>query len=320
MKFFITGGAGYIGAHLGDALLRHGHKVRIYDDFSSGLKRRCENRFFDVVEGNILDIEKLKSSMNEIDIVVHLAAKKAVGDSVKDPENYYQNNVVGSKNVINSMLENGIKKIIFSSTAAVYRENENSLIEENDPVEPNSPYGDNKLEIEQYLTKVAKSEKLAAISLRYFNVVGCSDNKLSDNSKENLVPKVFQAIENDNNPEIYGEDYLTEDGTCVRDYVHISDLVSAHLILLKHFEIGSNEIFNIGSGKGYSVRQVMLTIKKTMNKNFKVDVVGRRAGDCAKLVASIKKIESETGWKPSETLDSMVNSAWLGWTSSRGEI
>ena len=319
MKFFITGGAGYIGSHLGDALQKQGHRVRIYDDFSSGLKRRCENRFFDVIEGDILDIEKLKSSMNDIDVVVHLAAKKAVGDSVKDPETYYKNIVVGSKNVINSMLENGIKKIIFSSTAAVYLENENSLIEENDPVEPNSPYGNNKLEIEQYLTKVAKSEKLAAISLRYFNVVGCSENKLSDNSRENLVPKVFQAIENDKNPEIYGEDYFTEDGTCVRDYVHISDLVSAHLILLKHFEIGSNKIFNIGSGKGYSVRQVMLTVKKAMNKDFNVNVVGRRAGDCAKLVASIKKIESETGWKPSETLESMVKSAWIGWVSNRGQ-
>jgi UDP-glucose 4-epimerase len=319
MKFFITGGAGYIGAHIGDALQKQGHQVRIYDDFSNGLERRCRNRFQDVVKGDILNFENLNSAMFGFDVVIHLAAKKAVGESVLRPDFYYQNNVVGSKNVIEAMLKNKVKKIIFSSTAAVYRENDNSLIGENDPLEPNSPYGVNKMEIEDYISTVSKNNDLAAISLRYFNVVGCETDELSDNSKENLVPKVLQAIDNKIAPEIYGLDYPTEDGTCIRDYIHINDLVSAHLKLLNHFEFGKNKIFNIGSGKGFSVKQVLLNIEKNIDAKLHFNVVGRRPGDIAKLVASIEKIQSETGWKPVESLDSMVKSAWKGWESNRGE-
>ena len=317
MKFFITGGAGYIGAHLGTALQNAGHQVKIYDDFSNGLERRCSGRFSDVVKGNILDYEFLKKQMQGQDVVVHLAAKKSVEESIEKSDEYYETNVIGSKNVINSMIANGINKIIFSSTAAVYQANDNELIQENFNLKPNSPYGLNKLEIEKFLTQVTKNNLIAAISLRYFNVVGCSEFQLSDNSTENLVPKVFQKIEAKESPEIYGSDYPTHDGTCVRDYVHISDLISAHLKLFDYFENGNHQIFNVGSGTGYSVLEVMDTIEKVVNRKLDISVINRRLGDASKLVASIEKLKLLTGWKPVETLDSMVKSAWLGWCKNR---
>jgi UDP-glucose 4-epimerase len=317
MKFFITGGAGYIGAHLGTALQKAGHNVKIYDDFSNGLGRRCSGRFSDVVKGNILDYEFLKKQMQGQDVVVHLAAKKSVEESLEKPDEYFATNVIGSKNVINSMIANGINKILFSSTAAVYQANENELIQENFNLKPNSAYGLNKLEIEKFLTRITKDNLIAAISLRYFNVVGCSEFQLSDNSTENLVPKVFQKIEAKESPEIYGSDYPTHDGTCVRDYVHISDLISAHLKLFDYFENGNHQIFNVGSGTGYSVREVMDTIEKVINRKLDISVINRRLGDASKLVASIEKLKLLTGWKPVESLDSMIKSAWLGWSKNK---
>lgn len=317
MKFFITGGAGYIGAHLGDALLRHGHKVRIYDDFSSGLKRRCENRFFDIIEGDILDNEKLRSSMNDIDVVIHLAAKKAVGESVIKPDFYFENNVIGSKNILESMKFNSINKIIFSSTAAVYSPKGNLLIDENCELNPLSPYGQNKLMVEDEITNYCINSGFSAITLRYFNVVGCGDLLLSDNSQENLVPKVFAAIDSNESPLIFGDTYPTPDGTCIRDYVHISDLVEAHIKLLDHFIKGENQIFNIGSGSGYSVKQVMYEIRETVGFALNEKVVEVRAGDTAKLVANISKIKNMVNWTPKESLSSMVKSAWAGWQLNR---
>ena len=317
MKFFITGGAGYIGAHLGTALQNAGHQVKIYDDFSNGLERRCSGRFSDVVKGNILDYEFLKKQMRGQDVVVHLAAKKSVEESIEKSDEYYETNVIGSKNVINSMIANGINKIIFSSTAAVYQANDNELIQENFTLNPKSPYGLNKLEIENFLTQITKVNLIAVISLRYFNVVGCSEFQLSDNSTENLVPKVFKKIEAKESPEIYGSDYPTHDGTCVRDYVHISDLISAHLKLFDYFENGNHQIFNVGSGTGYSVLEVMDTIEKVVNRKLDISVINRRLGDASKLVASIEKLKLLTGWKPVETLDSMIKSAWLGWCKNK---
>jgi UDP-glucose 4-epimerase len=317
MKFFITGGAGYIGAHLGTALQQAGHKVKIYDDFSNGLERRCSGRFSDVVKGNILDYEFLKKQMRGQDVVVHLAAKKSVEESIEKSDEYYETNVIGSKNVINSMIANGINKIIFSSTAAVYQANDNELIQENFTLNPKSPYGLNKLEIENFLTQITKVNLIAVISLRYFNVVGCSEFQLSDNSTENLVPKVFKKIEAKESPEIYGSDYPTHDGTCVRDYVHISDLISAHLKLFDYFENGNHQIFNVGSGTGYSVREVMDTIEKVITRKLDISVINRRLGDASKLVASIEKLKLLTGWKPVESLDSMIKSAWLGWCKNK---
>ena len=175
----------------------------------------------------------------------------------------------------------------------------------------------NIVEIENFLTQITKVNLIAVISLRYFNVVGCSEFQLSDNSTENLVPKVFQKIEAKESPEIYGSDYPTHDGTCVRDYVHIADLISAHLTLFDNFEIGNHQIFNVGSGIGYSVHEVMNTIEREIDKKLDIRVINRRSGDASKLVASIEKLKLLTRWKPVETLDSMIKSAWLGWCKNK---
>lgn len=319
MNFLITGGAGYIGSHIGELLLKNKHNVRIYDDFSNGLHRRIKDLFTDVINANILDENNLDAAMANIDVVIHLAGKKAVGESVKFPVKYYENNVIGSKKVLDSMRRNGVKKIIFSSTAVVYLPNQDGIFSESDHLGASSPYGENKIEVENILSEYCKNYQLSSFSLRYFNVVGASTPQLSDNSIENLVPKVFKALKNEIQPEIYGNDYPTKDGTCIRDYIHISDLSDLHLELINKFNIGENQIFNIGSGSGYSVKEVFETIDRTCGLVTNPKVVGRRSGDVPKLVANISKVLALTKWQPKRTLQEMVKSAWEGWQFSMGD-
>ena len=310
-KILVVGGAGYIGAHVAYLLQENGYGVRIYDDFSNGLKSRIEGKFSDVVIGDVLDRQALISSCEGIDAVIHLAAKKAVGESVDNPLKYYENNVGGTLNLLAAMSLKGVRKIVFSSTAAVYAPSEKLSITESDLAEPLSPYGQTKLLSEKLISAVAKAENLSAISLRYFNVVGALRDEFADNSKDNLVPKVFAALKAGKNPEIYGSDYPTKDGSCIRDYIHVSDLAKAHLVALeKVFATKVDEVYNVGSGSGYSVTEMINQIAESIGKAITPTLSPRRPGDTAQLIASIAKIERDLGWKPERSLKEMIDSAW----------
>ncbi len=310
MRVLVTGGAGYIGAHVCDALVAAGYQVRIFDDFSNGLERRVKN-FQDVVKGDITDREAILNSLDGIDAVIHLAAKKAVGESVSNPLKYYENNVGGTLNLLAAMALKSVKKLVFSSSAAVYSPNDKPAIEETDPTLPLSPYGATKLLSEELISKVGKAEGISAISLRYFNVVGAGKIEYGDNSKDNLVPKVFTAIKSGERPEIYGDDYPTKDGTCIRDYIHVTDLADAHIAALKKVESSQvDEIYNVGSGSGYSVKEMMDQLAKSMAMDLNPKISPRRAGDSPQLIASIKKIERDLGWRPKATLAEMIDSSW----------
>jgi len=317
-KVLVTGGAGYIGSHVARDLKNAGYEVRIYDDFSNGLEKRVKD-FSDIYRGDILDRKALTQALQGIDAVIHLAAKKAVGESVENPLKYYLNNVSGTLNLLEAMNINKVKKIVFSSTAAVYSPSDKAAIEETDPTQPLSPYGATKLLSEDLIGKVAASEKLSSVSLRYFNVVGAGSDELGDNSRDNLVPKVFQALETGASPEIYGDNYPTPDGTCIRDYIHVIDLSRSHLAALKMVEAGeagSDEIFNVGSGVGYSVREVINQIEATIARSTGAITVPPRAGDSPKLIANVAKIDKALGWRPELTLKDMIDSAWKAWQSN----
>ena len=310
-KILVVGGAGYIGAHVAYLLQENGYGVRIYDDFSNGLKSRIDGKFSDVVIGDVLDRQALISACEGIDAVIHLAAKKAVGESVDNPLKYYENNVGGTLNLLAAMSLKGVKRIVFSSTAAVYAPSEKLAITEDDLTEPLSPYGQTKLLSEKLISAVAKAENLSAISLRYFNVVGALRDEFADNSKDNLVPKVFAALKAGKNPEIYGSDYPTKDGSCIRDYIHVSDLAKAHLVALeKVFATNVDEVYNVGSGTGYSVTEMINQIAESIGKSITPTLSPRRPGDTAQLIASIAKIERDLGWKPERSLKEMIDSAW----------
>jgi UDP-glucose 4-epimerase len=310
-KILITGGAGYIGAHVAAELLSQGYSVRIYDDFSNGLHRRVDGKFRDVVDGDILDREKLIQAMKGIDGVIHLAAKKSVEESVKNPLKYYENNVGGTLSLLAAMSVKSVKNLIFSSSAAVYSPNDKDAIEENDPTVPLSPYGATKLLSEELISKVGSAEQISQISLRYFNVVGSVLAEFGDNSKDNLVPKVFQAVKSGKRPEIYGTDYPTPDGSCIRDYIHVQDLAKAHIAALKKCESGfTSAIYNVGSGSGYSVKELMAQISESLGRDINPQESPARAGDSPKLVASIEKIKIELTWRPEASLKEMIDSSW----------
>ena len=310
-KVLVTGGAGYIGAHVAAELLKSGYSIRIYDDFSNGLHRRVDGKFRDIVDGDMLDRVKLLAALDGIDAVIHLAAKKAVEESVKDPLKYYENNVGGTLNLLGAMAAKGVKQLVYSSSAAVYSPNDKEAVLEDDPTAPLSPYGASKLLSEQLISSVGSAELISNISLRYFNVVGSNIAEFGDNSKDNLVPKVFLALKNGKRPQIYGSDYPTPDGTCIRDYIHVQDLALAHLAALKKVESGYiSQVYNVGSGKGYSVKEMMDQISKSLGRDINPEVSQARAGDSPKLIASIDKIKEQLGWSPKASLEEMIDSAW----------
>jgi len=310
-KVLVIGGAGYIGAHICQSLIDNGYSVRIFDDFSNGLHRRIEGKFTDLVEASVLDRSALIGAMDGIDSVIHLAAKKAVEESVSNPLKYYEHNVGGTLNILAAMAVKEVKKIVFSSTAAVYAPSEKSAIDETDLLAPLSPYGATKVMAEELIKSVGAAEGFSTISLRYFNVVGSTKVEFADNSRDNLVPKVFAAIKRGESPEIYGSDYPTKDGTCIRDYIHVADLADSHLSALKRVESAIvHEAYNVGSGRGFSVKEMIDQISVSMKRELTPKICPRRSGDIPQLIASISKIERELGWKPKRSLKEMIDSAW----------
>ena len=314
MRVLVTGGAGYIGSVVSEQLISDGHEVVVYDNLSKGHRAAVVDgaRF---VEGDLLEANKLRQTFNDnrIEAVIHMAAWSLVGESVQAPSKYYHNNIVAGLVLLDAMNECGIKRLVFSSTAATYGEPEAQPILESFPTNPTNPYGETKLAFEKAMHWHEKAYGLRYASLRYFNAAGASEKCGEDHDPEtHIIPITLQVAAGKRaHVEIYGEDYPTEDGTCVRDYIHVIDLARAHILALD--VLGERSaIYNLGcGGAGYSVREVIETARRVAGKEIPVQMGPRRAGDPAVLIASSDKIKRELGWQPQfQDLGLIIESAW----------
>ncbi|WP_432191064.1 UDP-glucose 4-epimerase GalE [Streptomyces sp. bgisy027] len=322
MSWLVTGGAGYIGAHVVRAMRDGGESVVVYDDLSTGSADRVPEGVTLAV-GSVGDRDLLERTMrdNTVTGVVHIAAKKQVGESVERPLHYYRENVTGLQTLLEAMSAAGVDKIVFSSSAAVYGMPDVDLVMEETPCVPLSPYGETKLIGEWLIKAAATAYGIRGASLRYFNVAGAASPDLSDTGVFNLVPMVFERLEAGESPRIFGDDYPTSDGTCVRDYIHVQDIASAHVAAasrLKEAAAGTALTLNIGRGEGSSVREMVDRILKvTGREDLTPEVTARRAGDPARVVASADRIREELGWSARYGVDEMIESAWQGWRHRR---
>ena len=316
MKYLVTGGAGYIGSHMVKYLLSKNHEVNVIDNLSSGnIKFVKRSRFTKL---DLLDLKKLDNYMSKFnfDAVFHFAALSIVNESEKKPKKYYKNNVVATKNLIETMIKHNINNLIFSSSASVYGKPTNKKISESHIMKPISIYGKNKLQIEKFLKKVGKKFNFKSISFRYFNAAGAdSSGKIGEDHKPetHLIPKILNSIKNKKNKiNVFGNNYKTKDGTCIRDYIHVNDIVSAHYIGLKKFKNKKCILnYNIGSGKGYSVLEIIKTIEKITRKKLIIVYKKKREGDPPILVAKSNKILKELKWRPKyNNIYSIISSAW----------
>lgn len=316
----VAGGAGYIGSHMVALLLERGYEVVVADNLSTGHWQAAKGAKLRV--GDLRDSAFLDRLFTEfkIDGVINFAAFSLVGESVKDPLKYYDNNLGGSISMLKAMDRHGIDKIVFSSTAAVYGEPEKQPIEETDRTEPTNPYGETKLAIEKMLKWSANAYGIRYVALRYFNAAG-SNTEVGigeDHSPEShLIPLVLKtALGQRSHIGIFGDDYPTPDGTCVRDYIHVRDLAEAHLLALEYLDKGGkSDAFNLGSGDGYSVKEIIDTARKITGREIPAIVEPRRAGDPSVLIASNKKAAQVLGWKPERGLETIIADAW-NWHSS----
>jgi UDP-glucose 4-epimerase len=313
MNILVTGGAGYIGSATAEALLENGHSVTVYDSLSSGHRGAVPAgaRF---VHANLSEVERLKSVLMDdpFDAVMHFAAFIEAGESMKEPGRFFENNFVNSLRLIENAMRAGVKRFVFSSTAAVYQSSDDPLTE-NSPLGPTNVYGQTKLMTEQALEWYDKVHGLHYAALRYFNACGALPGRGEAHQPEShLIPRVLSVplgkLEAIN---VNGADYPTPDGTCIRDYIHIADLVSAHLLALNALETRERLIYNVGSGSGYSVRQVIEAARAVTEHDIPAVESPRRVGDPARLVASPEKIRRELGWKPAhDNLRDILSSAW----------
>ena len=290
-------------------LLDRGYEVTVLDDLSTG-HADAVSKGANFIEGSLLNDDDLRKALTGCDAVMHFAAKSLVGESVEKPELYEKVNVGGSKALLSKMKELGINKIVFSSTAATYGEPKRVPISENDEPAPKNPYGATKLEIDRMIGESG----FDAISLRYFNVAGAFHNNGTwlperHNPETHLIPNVLKATP-ENPVKIFGTDWPTEDGTCIRDYIHVADLIEAHIIALQKLPKGKHEIINLGSGDGYSVKEVISAAQKAVGHQIPTQLSERRAGDPAVLIADITKAKSYLGWQPQLDLNQMVKDAW----------
>lgn len=315
-RVFVTGGAGYIGSHVVKLLGKRGHEVLVYDNLSTGSRKAV--LWGKLVEGDILDYKTLKDAMENFkpDAVMHFAAKIIVPESVKKPLLYYENNTCGAINILKAMRQCGVKKFIFSSTAAVYGEPDKMPITEDYPLNPVNPYGRSKAAVEAVLRDLSTAEDFRYVSLRYFNVAGADPEgqigEMKPDATHLITMCVRTACGKRDKLYIYGSDYPTRDGTCIRDYIHVTDLAQAHLLALDYLlSGGESEIFNCGYGRGYSVKEVVDEAKKVTAVDFPVEYAPRRPGDPPELVAESKKIRERLGWKPRyDDLGFIIKTAW----------
>jgi len=320
MTWMLTGGAGYIGAHIVRAFQAMDLPVVVLDDLSAGVRGNVPA---DVpfVQAGVQERDVVRSAMREHGVtgLLHLAAKKAVGESVEKPLLYWDENVGGMVDLLQAAADEGVERVLFSSSAAVYGNPPVELVTEETPTGPLSPYGGTKLVGEQVLRDLAAAEpSLRWASLRYFNVAGAGEPELGDRSIANLVPMTFQALSESRNPQLFGDDYDTRDGSCIRDYIHVVDLAAAHAAAAKRLDEGPlGEVYNVGRGEGVTVTEVFETIRSVTGVDFEVDVVPRRAGDPTAYYADPAKIADQLGWTARLDLDEMVRSAWDSWQTRR---
>lgn len=310
--WLLTGGAGYIGAHVARDLLASGRQVVVLDDLSAGHRERvpAEVTF---IEASVLDTAAVRDALTTYAVtgVIHLAAKKAVGESVEKPLLYYRENVGGMVSLLQAMADAGTRCLVYSSSAAVYGDPPWSPISEDTPCAPLSPYGQTKLIGEWMVRDESVARPLSWVSLRYFNVAGAGSPDLGDTSANNLIPMVFDALDRREAPQVFGTDYPTHDGSCVRDYIHVSDLAAAHVAAAALCESGGvAAVFNVGTGVGSSVLEVMGAVSDVVGRDVGAVAVGRRAGDPPELVASVDRISAELGWSAQRDLRDMVASAY----------
>lgn len=316
MTWLVTGGAGFIGAHVTHAMLAAGERVVVLDDLSTGVASRIEG--VPCVEGSVHDTEFVTGVLREHGItgVVHLAAKKQPGESVDKPLLYYRENVGGLASLLEAVVAAGVEAFVFSSSASVYGNPSQEIVTEDLHCVPESPYGETKLAGEWLIADTARVTGLRYVNLRYFNVAGSARPELSDTGAFNVIPMVFERLTSGKPPLIFGADYPTPDGTCIRDYVHVSDIASAHVAAAQHLSRGSDSrlTLNVGTGRGVSVREMVDTILSvTGYTELPATVVDRRPGDPVVSIASADRIASEFGWAARHDLRDMVSSAWEGW-------
>ncbi|MYS25038.1 MULTISPECIES: UDP-glucose 4-epimerase GalE [unclassified Streptomyces] len=317
MTWLITGGAGYIGSHVAKELAAAAEQVVVLDDLSTGDPGRLPDGV-PLERGTVLDLPFVTEVMERHAItgVLHIAAKKQVGESVQRPLHYYRENVEGLRTVLEASVGAGVERFLFSSSASVYGMPDVELVTEQTPCLPMSPYGETKLAGEWLVDAAGRAHGMATAALRYFNVAGAAAPELGDPGVFNLIPMVFERIEAGQPPLVFGDDYPTPDGTCVRDYIHIADVASAHLAAARRLVVDSSArlTLNIGRGEGVSVAEVIEMIRKVTGRlDITPEVVARRPGDPARVVASAELIGDELGWTARYDLEEMVASAWASW-------
>jgi UDP-glucose 4-epimerase len=312
MKALVTGGAGYIGSVVAAQLLEAGHEVVVLDDLSRGHAEAVPPGA-EHVEASLNDADALDAPLGAgIDAVLHFAALSLVSESVEHPERYWRNNVGGTRNLLDAMRMHGVPRLVFSSTAATYGEPETIPIAEDQPPAPVNAYGASKLAVDLMIRDECRAHGLAAASLRYFNVAGASRQLGEDHEPEtHLIPLVLQAAAGvRDHIKVFGTDYPTRDGTAVRDYIHVEDLGQAHLLALDRLEAGRHQIFNLGTGDGYTVREVIEAARTVTGQEIPVRDEGRRPGDPPELVAANARAREGLGWEPQRSLEEMIADAW----------
>jgi UDP-glucose-4-epimerase GalE len=313
MRVLVTGGAGYIGSHAARALARHGHRVLIYDNLSTGHRILADR--FDLVVGDIGDSKTAAAALRDIDAVLHFAAHAYVGESVQNPRKYFQNNVQSGLTLLNAVVDAGVRHFVFSSTCAVYGVPAKIPITEDAARQPVNPYGASKLFFENALEAYSKAYGLRYVSLRYFNAAGADESGEIGELHEpetHLIPCALQVAAGIRpNLEVYGTDYPTPDGTCVRDYVHISDLAEAHVLASEYLAAGGeSSALNLGTGRGHSVKEVISTVEEVTGIILPKRMCPPRAGDPPVLVADASRAQRVLNWSPSRSLRDIVSSAW----------
>lgn len=313
MKVLVTGGAGYIGAHIVRAFLDEQLECVVLDDLSSGHRSFVPDEV-PFVEGTILDAELMVKTLQEhdVDSVVHVAGFKYAGVSVERPLHTYEQNVTGTVRLLQAMQESGVDKLVFSSSAATFGTPDDEIVTEASATRPESPYGESKLIGEWLLRDQATASGLAHTSLRYFNVVGSATDEVYDSSPHNLFPLVIEALLDGRTPRINGDDYPTPDGTCVRDYIHVADLALSHVSAARALAEGRTlePVYNLGSSAGLSVRQIMEAMARVTGVEFEPEIHPRRPGDPARIVASGELAARDLDWRMRHTIDEMVASSW----------
>ncbi|MCX6539180.1 MAG: UDP-glucose 4-epimerase GalE [Acidobacteria bacterium] len=311
----VTGGAGYIGSHVAKALAATGRRVVVIDNLSNG--HRGAVRWGELVVADVHDVARVRETIrrHEVSAVMHFAASLLVGESVRDPIGYYANNVGGTLAVLEAMVGESVSRFVFSSTAAVYGEPAETPITENHPTRPINAYGETKLAVERALAHFERAYGIRSVSLRYFNAAGSDpDGELGEEHRPevHLIPRAVEAALGGPALQVFGTDYPTPDGTCLRDYVHVSDLARAHLLALEHLDDqGATGVYNLGIGKPFSVQDVINSVERVSGRRVPTERASRRPGDPGVLFASSERIRTELGWRPEFVdLDGMVESAW----------